>query len=62
MTATQPPPGWAEKVRWLRSVIEQAEAEIQAAILHGGRGTLVAEQKRHVAYRQLDQLMAARPR
>lgn len=58
---SQPPPGWAARVAWLRAIIDRAEAQILAAALHGGP-TLVAEQKRMVAYRNLDALMAMRPK
>lgn len=57
---SRPPPGWVERVGWLLAIIDRAEAEIGVAALHG-TPTLVAEQKRIVAYRQLDALMAQRP-
>lgn len=57
---SKPPPGWVEKVGWLRGIIDRAEAEIGVAALQC-RPSLVADQKRMVAYRQLDALMAQRP-
>jgi hypothetical protein len=58
---SSPPPGWAEKVGWLRSIVDRAERQIETAAREGGP-TLVAEQKREVAYRNLEALMAMRPR
>ena len=57
---TTPPPGWADKCRWLRAIVARAEEQIRMAALFGGP-TLIAEQKRAVAYRNLDALMAMRP-
>lgn len=60
MIALVAPPGWAERVAWLRGIEHRAMAE-EAVAIRQGRTAFMARQKIALAHRNLVRLMAMRP-
>jgi hypothetical protein len=60
VSAEQPPPGWVERVRWLRGIVDRADAELQAA--GPNDRTWITRQKIDIAEAHLRVLLAMRPK